>query len=250
MALKRYELPEPTGVFTTCKICGQTKDDAEFKWSKGKRAGLVCRECDRAKKAIQYAEDTEHRERVKAKSRKYELENPEKVREAKRAYREGNELLKAKKRAYQQANKDKENARCTAWYLSHRDDPEFKAKIRDYNERTKEERSIAQRRYYELNKEEILARNALWRASNRGLSQHYFRMYNLSKQMRTPAWADVNAIAQIYKNRPDGCEVDHIIPLHGKLVSGLHVENNLQYLTEFENMSKSNKFDPDTFVGP
>ena len=103
MALRKHETPPPTGVYTTCKLCGVTKDDAEFKWSKGKRAGLVCRECDRIKKTKQYAEDEAHREHVKAKSRKYELDNPDKVMERSRKYREGNEELKAKKRAYQQA---------------------------------------------------------------------------------------------------------------------------------------------------
>lgn len=69
----------------------------------------------------------------------------------------------------------------------------------------------------------------------------------LSKIQRTPAWADNKQILDFYKSKPPDTHVDHIIPLHHRLVSGLHVENNLQYLPHTENLRKSNKFDPNDF---
>ncbi|MES2180738.1 MAG: HNH endonuclease signature motif containing protein, partial [Pseudomonadota bacterium] len=86
-----------------------------------------------------------------------------------------------------------------------------------------------------------------WRENNKGLQSAYYRAYNLNKLKRVPVWSEVEAIREFYANRPDGYEVDHIIPLFGKLVSGLHVLSNLQYLTESENSKKSNKFDIEEF---
>lgn len=70
----------------------------------------------------------------------------------------------------------------------------------------------------------------------------YARKAGLKRKLRVPLWADHEKIDEIYRNKPDGYEVDHIIPLSGKTVSGLHVHNNLQYLPKQENRLKSNRF--------
>ena len=70
----------------------------------------------------------------------------------------------------------------------------------------------------------------------------------ISISQRTPAWCDLKAVNEIYKNCPPGLVVDHIIPRKGKLVSGLHVPENLQYLTPQENGAKANKFNPVEFT--
>lgn len=56
-----------------------------------------------------------------------------------------------------------------------------------------------------------------------------------------PKWTDKTSLRKVYLNCPAGYEVDHVIPLRGKEVCGLHVPWNLQYLTKEENMRKNNK---------
>lgn len=68
------------------------------------------------------------------------------------------------------------------------------------------------------------------------------RMSNMKRKLKMPKWADKGKINEFYLNRPIGYEVDHIIPLNGKTVSGLHVETNLQYLKKEDNRAKSNTF--------
>ena len=71
----------------------------------------------------------------------------------------------------------------------------------------------------------------------------YNSSYRKSIKLRIPKWGQ-DGIKEFYNNCPKELQVDHIIPLHGKYVSGLHVINNLQYLTPKENNIKHNKFTP------
>lgn len=65
------------------------------------------------------------------------------------------------------------------------------------------------------------------------------RRRRLRQQM--PKWADQNEIRDFYAACPAGFEVDHIVPLLGEQVSGLHVSENLQYLPVRENRKKANR---------
>ena len=83
------------------------------------------------------------------------------------------------------------------------------------------------------------------------------RRHNADRRARKrhaiPPWANKDAIAGIYraaaiwnKHHPDRpVHVDHIVPLRGKTVCGLHVENNLQLLSAQANLRKQASHWPD-----
>lgn len=60
-------------------------------------------------------------------------------------------------------------------------------------------------------------------------------------KLATPKWANKEEIKKIYLKCPEGYHVDHVIPLLGKDVCGLHVEYNLQYIDKIQNIKKGNK---------
>lgn len=83
--------------------------------------------------------------------------------------------------------------------------------------------------------------------SNRDKYNSYLAKYRASKLQAAPAWLTKEQLATMRalyaEAKKMGLEVDHIIPLQGVNVCGLHVPWNLQLLTRQQNASKSNKID-------
>lgn len=82
-----------------------------------------------------------------------------------------------------------------------------------------------------------------WRKNN---PRHHLALTNAHKariKQCAPPWVDKAKLVEVYKNCPEGHHVDHIVPLRGTVVSGLHVPWNLQYLPARENIQKSNRFE-------
>ena len=139
-----------------------------------------------------------------------------------KAYYEANKTRIAEvKRAYRAANKEKIIANKRAAYLATR------------------EANLAQKREY--------------RQANKGKINFLCSMRKKVVKQRTPIWLSpfdrlkikcyYSVAAMLARNNKEPWHVDHIIPLQGKLVSGLHVPNNLQFLRGVDNVRKKNKFE-------
>jgi hypothetical protein len=132
-------------------------------------------------------------------------------------------------RVFYERNKEKRNAQSRQWAA---DNPQ---------------RSLELSRRWK-NKNKALVRERRLRAyeANPGRGPAYVAAYRASKLRATPPWANLAAIEQIYVTaRLLGLEVDHIVPLRGKGVCGLHVEANLRMIPLPVNRTKSNKRWPD-----
>lgn len=110
--------------------------------------------------------------------------------------------------------------------------------------------------YYQKNAERLKARarelGPEWARNNRGKVCARGKRYYARKRHAMPVWADIKAIDGLYdssveKSIETGIEhhVDHVVPLQGKTVCGLHVHYNLQVLPGKENQSKGSRFWPD-----
>jgi len=94
------------------------------------------------------------------------------------------------------------------------------------------------------------ARDTAYRARNIQLVRFRANLRRARQMGRLPKWADLEAIKQIYLGCPVDLVVDHIYPLQGLTCSGLHVADNLQYLTPRENGAKANQMPKDAQVEP
>ncbi len=162
-------------------------------------------------------------------------------------YAKGNEcVVCARSRANKQyaANPEKVKAANIIWRV------ENLKKVREWD-----------RKYAVANPEKIKANHLRWRQKNKvkhnasGLSwQKENPDKSAAKSARrrahkleaTPKWLTrehKTAIMGFYgRAQVLGLEVDHIVPLKGKTVCGLHVPWNLQFLTRSENAKKGNSW--------
>ena len=152
-----------------------------------------------------------------------------------------------------------------------RQDSEFKAKElaykKEYRKRTVEKRKQYMKEWHAKNAEQQIAYREQYRLDN----VEYFKEYNqknktkillhvrkrqASKLQRTPKWlteidferiqTQYHLAAILTKLTNSPWEVDHVIPLQGKTVSGFHVPSNLRVIPRKQNRSKANAFSIDT----
>lgn len=111
-------------------------------------------------------------------------------------------------------------------------------------EKNREARRVWARLHKKANYKRIAERMRRYSAANRGRLNALAAKYKAAKRRATPPWADLEAIRRIYEAASAaGLEVDHEVPLQGRLVCGLHVENNLRAIPAHVNRRKSSKFE-------
>jgi len=194
---------------TTCTTCFIEKNDSLFPQWKGKRSGRKCNACRINTNNVRKANDPEFVKRMNEASR----------------------LSMIKRRA------DPIIGPIIKELLRNRPKPIRTEKVSaaDIKRNASRREYLRQKSadHYAANKADYLARQLL-------------RSGKIARQSFEGKSFD-EGLAFMYKHCATGYHVDHIIPLNGKLVSGLHVWWNLQYLTAHQNLSKRNKFDIDRY---
>lgn len=123
----------------------------------------------------------------------------------------------------------------------------------EYYAKNKEVRLAYDAEYYRSkNREKRIKQVNEWVANNKGRANANKKAYKVAKINACPPWLNEEhhwMIQEAYDLAQTRSEmlgftwhVDHIVPLRGKKVSGLHVPWNLQVIPGSDNMSKSNKF--------
>ena len=125
-------------------------------------------------------------------------------------------------------------------------------KAKQWRDKNKDKQAVAIKAWREQNPEKLKSIYKDWAQRNRDKVNAKWMQREAGKKNRTPDWLTVDQlwmIEQAYdiaakRKQIFGFDwhVDHIVPLQGKTVSGLHVPWNLQVIPAVENQRKSNKF--------
>lgn len=167
------------------------------------------------------------------KSANWKRNNPEKHAAQHRAWAKANpERAKALKSAEQKRNRESANKHQRKWLDANR-----------------EQANAATAAWAAANPEKARARVESWTQANRGKCNARAARRRAAVLQRTPPWADqfvidgMYELASLFRDRAGlDVEVDHVVPLQGRRVSGLHVHDNLQLVHSRANKVKSNSF--------
>lgn len=209
----------------TCTKCGETKTEEEFPKDKSKKSGLKssCKLCN-----IVY-------------SKAWRKDNPEKAKETVKLYRQRNPH---KEKEFRQTryknNKEKIKACARKFREEHRES--VNEKDRERGRKRRMSRPDLEKRYQ---------KNYYARSRDRKLASN--RALRIKRERCVPAWLSPEQLEEIKKFywlakdlqviTGEVYQVDHIVPLQGKTVCGLHVPWNLQVLPRDINIRKANKLE-------
>ena len=194
-----------------------------------------CKSCTALKRKEIRKLHPEQIELNKQRLKKWRIENPDKSRAATRAWKENNSEYAVAYNKHRYATKKEQITQQLKLYRELNRD-----KVRELN-----------RKNYHKHREVCRKRHKIWARKNRGVCNAKSRERELAKIKRTPKWLsndDRWLIKEIYvlsalrtKLFGFAWHVDHIVPLRGKSVSGLHVANNLRVIPAVINISKGNR---------
>jgi len=164
-------------------------------------------------------------------------------------------VAKLKRKEYYLKNKERILAKNAAWAKANAEHVRLKKAeyVQSLSEEKKEMYNSKARDRYHQNKEHNSFRKKTYRSNNRHLINALSAKRRAAQLHRVPKWLTsfdklkikcVYSIASMLtRENKELWVVDHIIPLQGKRVSGLHVPSNLQVMRARENESKLNKFE-------